>query len=71
MIASTDSVPLLARTLDLVQSAPRSITYSKMAQECGVSVAWISRFAASKIDNPGIVTVQCLHDYLVKASAEK
>jgi predicted transcriptional regulator len=39
-----------------------------MAEECGVSVAWISRFAAGKIPNPGVNTVQCLHDYLVKVN---
>jgi len=35
-----------------------------MADQCGVSVGWVSKFVNRHIENPGIVTVQCLHDYL-------
>lgn len=68
MSSTTDSVGLRARTLHLVQNAPRGITYTVMSQQCGVSIAWISRFAADKIPNPGVDTVQALHDYLAPLS---
>lgn len=65
MTDTTTCAPLLERTLDLVQNAPRSITYTKLAEVGEVSVAWISRFASGKIENPGVCTVQKLHDYLL------
>ena len=65
MTDTTHSVGLRARTLELVKNAPRAVTYTVMAEKCGVSIAWISRFAADKIPNPGVDTVQCLHDYLI------
>jgi hypothetical protein len=65
MQSTTPSVGLRARTLDLVRNAPRAVTYTVMARECGISIAWVSRFAADAIPNPGVDHVQCLHDYLV------
>ncbi|QJD54416.1 hypothetical protein P9A28_gp30 [Sphingomonas phage Eidolon] len=64
MSTTTPSAPLLARTLDLVKNAPRGITYTMMAEAIGVSVAWVSRFAANNIADPGVNRVQALHDYL-------
>lgn len=64
MTTTTDSAPLLARTQDLVKSAPRNVTYTKMAEAIGCSVAWISRFADDKIPDPGVRRVQRLHDFL-------
>lgn len=64
----TDTNPcagLRARTLDLVRNAPRSVTYTEMHRNTGVSIAWISRFADDKIPNPGVDHVQALHDYLI------
>jgi len=65
MKTTTDSAPLLARTQALVSNAPRCVTFTMMAQKAGVSVAWISRFANGQIPNPGVNTVQRLHDYLI------
>jgi transcriptional regulator with XRE-family HTH domain len=64
MTTTIHSVGLRARTLELVKSAPRAVTYTVMAEACGLSVSWISRFASNKIDNPGVDSVQTLHDYL-------
>lgn len=60
---------LLERTRRLVLDAPRSITFTIMAHEIGVSVAWVSRFAADKIPNPGINHVQALYDFLSNKDA--
>lgn len=65
MTTTTDSAPLLARTQDLVKNAPRDVTYTKMAEAIGCSVAWISRFADNKIPDPGVRRVQRLHDFLI------
>ena len=70
MSTTTYSVPLLKRTQELVLTAPRRITYEAMAQEVEVSSKWISLLAAGKLRNPGIVTVQRLHDYLANLSTE-
>ncbi len=65
MTTPTDSASLLARTQELVSNAPRCVTFTMMAKKAGVSVAWISRFANDQIPNPGVNTVQALHDYLI------
>lgn len=65
MTTTTPCVGLRARTLELVRNAPRSITYTEMHKQTGVSIAWISRFAADAIPNPGVDHVQALHDYLI------
>ena len=65
MSTTTYSVPLLKRTQQLVINAPRTVTYEMMANACEASTKWISLLAAGKLNNPGIVTVQALHDYLV------
>jgi lambda repressor-like predicted transcriptional regulator len=70
MQTPTPSAPLLARTLSLVKSAPRNVTYTMMAEAIGVSVAWVSRFADDKIPDPGVKRVQRLHDYLANISSK-
>jgi hypothetical protein len=59
---------LHSRTLELVKNAPRHITYTDMAKNCGVSISWVSRFAAEQLDHPSVNIVECLHDYLVSVS---
>lgn len=61
-----DDETLLTRTLTLVRNAPRNITFTEMKNATGVSVSWISRFAAGRFVNPGVLQVQALHDYLIK-----
>lgn len=70
MTTTTTSADLLSRTQQLVSTAPRKITYTMMAEAVGVSIAWISRFANDKIEDPGVKTVQRLHDYLVANSGQ-
>lgn len=70
MTTTTHSANLLSRTQQLVSDAPRRITYTMMAEAIGVSVAWISRFAGNKIEDPGVKTVQRLHDYLVEQNGQ-
>ena len=64
MQTTTPSVPLKERTLKLVKTAPRSVSFADMARNIGVTAKWVSLFASGKIKNPGVDTVQKLHDYL-------
>ena len=70
MKTTTACAPLLERTQYLVNNAPRHITYTIMAKEIGCSIAWISRFAANNIPDPGVKLVQALHDYLDGLTSE-
>lgn len=54
----------LEDTYRRLAEAPRWITFSQIAQDTGLQVSWLSAFAAKKINEPGIVKVQCLHEYL-------
>ena len=58
------SETLLEKTHNLLINAPRHITDSKIAEEIKVSKAWLSMFKDGKIKNPGILTIQALHDFL-------
>ena len=51
-------------TRTLLIDRPRSLTYERIALDCGTSVRWLQAFAAGKIDNPGVVTVETLNTYL-------
>lgn len=64
MTIATDGMPLLERTIHLVNNAPRSLSYAEMARQCGVSAAWVRMLANDQIENPGIRSVQRLHDFL-------
>lgn len=55
---------LLEKTRRLLDEAPRHVEYQTMAESIGVSKSWLSMFKDGKIANPGIVTIQNLHDYL-------
>lgn len=57
-------IPLLQRTIELYQNAPRSLKAKTIAERTGLSEAWISRFGRGKIANPGVVQVQTLYDFL-------
>ena len=70
MSTTTYSVPLLKRTQELVLNAPRRVSYEMMAKEAQCSAKWISLLASGKLKNPGIVTVQALHDYLANLSSD-
>lgn len=55
---------LLEETQALLRDAPRQLSYVKIAQANGLSVAWLSEFAKNKNKDYGIKKVQKLNDYL-------
>lgn len=54
----------LEDTYRRLAEVPRWITLSQIAQDTGLQVSWVSAFAAKKIEEPGIVKTQRLHEYL-------
>lgn len=52
------------KTRELLNNRPVSLTIEQIAKELNVSAAWIRMFARNKIENPGIVTVQTLNEFL-------
>ena len=71
MSTTTYSVPLLKRTQELVRAAPRHISYAEMGRQIDASAKWVSLLANGKLENPGVVTVQRLHDYLTALASGK
>jgi hypothetical protein len=70
VIDTNSSGDLLSRTIYLVKTAPRHISYAAMAKAINVDRAWITRFHQGQFENPGIKQVQALHDYLVSLQGE-
>lgn len=54
-------------TRTLLLNRPASLTIATIAKDINVSTAWLNMFARGKIDNPGVVTIETLHNYLKKA----
>lgn len=55
---------LHARTKELLENRPRGMTLDIIADEAGVKRDWLRSFSAGRIRNPGVETVQTLHDFL-------
>ena len=51
-------------TRHLLNNRPVSLTIEQIANELNVSAAWLRLFSRGKIENPGIVTVQTLNEFL-------
>jgi len=51
-------------TRQLLLNRPRNLEYKTIADETGLSVAWIRAFAVGQSDNPGVVFVETLYVYL-------
>lgn len=57
-------------TRDLLNNRPAHLSISKVAEACNVSEAWLRLFARGQIENPGVATVECLHNFLKEFKAE-
>jgi transcriptional regulator with XRE-family HTH domain len=59
------------RTLDLLDRRHRKLTYQRMADETGLTLAWIRQFARGPeaMSDPGVSKVEKLHDFLVECEA--
>ena len=64
-------MPLLDETLFLLKNRPVTLELKQIAQAINVSPNWLSMLNNGKIENPGIVYIQKLHDYLVSKKKEQ
>lgn len=60
---------LLEETRARLDALPRGTTLTEVHKGCGVSIAWLSRFASGKMPNPGVIQVEKLCEYLRGISA--
>jgi hypothetical protein len=51
-------------TLQLLNSRRRTLTLTKIAEETGLGVGFISTFSTGKTPNPGVCSVETLYEYL-------
>lgn len=62
---------LLDETIILLKNRPVTITLRQIAKDLKVSPNWLSLLVNNEIDNPGIVGIQKLHDYLLNKKREQ
>lgn len=51
-------------TRALLIERPRTLTYEEIAENTGLSVAWLRDFASGRRSNPGICHVEILYTFL-------
>lgn len=64
-------MPLLDETLMLLKHRSATLELKQIAKDIDVSINWLSMLNKGKIENPGIVLIQRLHDYLVSKKKEQ
>ena len=57
---------LLERTLHLARNRPRSLKYDVIVLETGLKRRWLEEFIAGRIDDPSVVKVEKLYNYLAE-----
>ena len=56
---------LLDKTNAMLHASKKSVP--AMSRESGINRHWLMKFKQKQIGNPGVVTIQKLHDYLIKS----
>jgi GTP-sensing pleiotropic transcriptional regulator CodY len=51
-------------TISLLKNRPASLTTQTIADELGLTKSWVNLMAAGKIENPGVIHVQKLNEFL-------
>jgi predicted transcriptional regulator len=64
------SSKLLDKTLDLVRTRPRDVTYDQIATETEVSVSWLKKLVNGEIEHPSVCYVEAVYVYLNKKSLD-
>lgn len=55
---------LCEHTKELLINRPRPTTLTIISDATGISVSWLNQFAAGKIENPSVNTIQALFEFL-------
>jgi transcriptional regulator with XRE-family HTH domain len=58
-------------TRELLKNRPATLEIKTIAADLGVSVGWLNQFARGKIENPGVVTICALNNYLSNFNKKK
>ncbi len=51
---------------DQLINRPDGLTLKQIAKETGLKFGWLQSFLRSECENPGVVSVETLHVYLIK-----
>jgi hypothetical protein len=61
---------LAAKTRELLQNRPRTLTYPKIYADTGITEAWLSDFVGDSNRDYGINKVELLYTYLTGTNLE-
>ncbi len=64
-------MPLLDETLLLLKHRSATLELKQIAKAIDVSPNWLSMLNKGKIENPGVLSIQRLHDYLIAKQKEQ
>lgn len=60
----TNVTNLRDRTRLALNNRPASLTLAEICKELSVSESWLRLFSRGKIENPGVVTIETLNEFL-------
>lgn len=60
----TNVTNLRDRTRLALNNRPASLTLAEICKELDVSESWLRLFSRGKIENPGVVTIETLNEFL-------
>lgn len=60
---------LFRETKELLADRPASLTYLDIEKATGIKESWLRMFSCGRIRNPGVNTVEALHDFLKSIKA--
>jgi uncharacterized protein YdbL (DUF1318 family) len=58
------------KVIELLNAAPRELTYAKIANDTGLSEQWIGQLAKRKIIHASSVRLEALYNYLSPVKLE-
>ena len=56
------------KTLKLLRDRPASMNLKEVAEGSGLNEAWIRSFHQGKVNNPSVVFIEILYEFLAKKS---
>jgi hypothetical protein len=61
---------LTEKTKELLRNRPRTLEYSKISQDTGISLSWLNMFANDRIADPRASRIETLYNYLSSKKLE-
>lgn len=60
------STKLRDDTRDLLSNRPATLSIATIAEKTGIPESWLNTFRRGEIENPGVVTICKLNEFLTK-----